>query len=528
MIPLPTIVQHAAATPDRPAVIDDEGALSWASYAEDVRLVAQHLARRLDPADRQRAVLVGDNSAAYIVLASALSTLGIPRVGLDPAGAPNVLAHQLHEVGPTVLAGNSDQLASLADAIGSLPRRPMCVCLDEWPPLRPEQMDAHVERDDIDGCDEWVKPPFSALGFTSGTTDLPKLVVRTSPSEARRTAYFVDRYGFGPDDTHLVTVPLAHASSHGWASLFLTVGATVVVTADPTPDTLIDLAVTHRARTTLMVPPVLAAVVAAAERRPCADLHALRFVLTGGRQVPPRLVRRTISRLGPVLTSYYGTTETGVNLVADSHDLLVKPLTCGRPVPGTFILLLDEDHKPVRLGRAGRVAVSSYMAMSGYGDRPGDCVEHSGRRYLLAADYGRLDAHLQLTLLGRDDGLPGAATVPVIPIEADLLEIEELTDAAVVRTASRQGAPVVTAAIVCAPDADVEQLMVRAEWVLDYHLAQGQPRRVAVVDAIPYGPTGKVRVDDLRQEVDGIPVVRSTTDAVHFSSAEPTSIGALQ
>lgn len=488
MIPLPAIEKIAATTPAGVAVVDDASSLRWDDYADAVRRLSRDLARRLDPTQRQRAVVIAGNSVPYVVLASALATLGIPRVGLDPAADPGVLAHQLREVDPTVVAGSGRAL----DSVGGDPLRLV--------------LDGLLDVPAFEGEVPWTKPEFTALGFTSGTTGLPKLVVRTSPSEARRTAYFVERYGFSSIDTHLVTVPFSHASGHGWASLFLTAGATVVVTADPTPARLIELAVCHGARTTLMVPPVLAAFVEAAEQAPGADLRGLRFVLTGGRQVHPRLLRRAIDRLGPVVTTYYGTTETGVNLVADSGDLLVKPLTCGRPLPDNHVLVLDDDQQPVRAGTVGRVALASYMAMSGYADQPGEVVQRGGLRYLLTADYGRLDAHQQLTLLGRDDGLPAAAGVPVIPIEADVLEIDGIADAAVVRNSAPQGNPVVTVAIVPTFGADIALLVAQAELVLDYHLAMGEPRRVAVIPAVPYGRTGKVLTDDLRRLVEAVPL----------------------
>lgn len=501
MIPLPVIDDHAARHPDAAAIIDDLGSTTWSSYADRVRLVSEALVARLDPDSDNRAVLIGKNRADYVIVASALASLGVPWVGLDPLGDPDVINHQVSEVAPTVIVSTPAGYSMIADTVAALAHPPLLAGFSgdasgafSFAATRPSTL-----HNDPAGQSTWRRPPFLALGFTSGTTGLPKLVLRTTPSEQRRSETLVDRYRFGRGDTHLVTVPFSHASGHGWARLFLAVGATVVLTDDPEPSRLVTLAAAHRVRTTLMVPPLLAEFVAAAEDSPSADLSALRFVLTGGRPMYPRVLRRALARLGSVVSTYYGTTETGVNLVADPADLAVKPGAAGQPLPGNHVLVLGPDRRPVRSGVVGRVALSSYMAMAGYARHDADIIEHDGRNYVLTADYGRLDAHAYLVLTNRDDGLPGADTVPAIQSEGDLLEIAGVADAAIVRAATTDSLlPRVDAAIVTTPGADIELAIKHADYVLDHHLPEWIPRAVTVVPAIPYSRTGKLRAEALR------------------------------
>lgn len=485
MIPLTLIETFAELDPQRPAVVDGHTALTWSDFATHVRSAAGALAARLGSGEEQRAVLIGDNCVDYVVTASALATLGVPWVGLDPLADEAILTHQLGEVDPTVvflgLGAAVDCGASRTLAMGELVGEALAA---------PDKS--------CEALEQWQRPPFTAFGFTSGTTGMPKLVRRTSPSEQRRTETFVQRYGFDRDDTHLTTVPLSHASGHGWARLFLAVGATVLVPSAATPDDQVSLVHAHRVRTSLMVPPVLSAFATAAQGRRDADLSSLRFILTGGRHLHPRILRNATARLGPVVTSYYGTTETGVNLIADPADLAVSPRTSGLPLPGNEVCVIAGDGRPAAPGQVGRIGLASYMAMAGYVHHDEERLTVDGTEYLITADYGYLDAHAKTVLTYRDDGLAAPERVPGHDIEADLLEIDGITDAAVVRRAVPGSAPCLHAAVVVDSNADRDLIHKHADYVLEYRLARTMPCRVEIVDAIPYSPTGKVRTADLR------------------------------
>lgn len=491
MIPL-SLIESFADDPQRPAVIDDHSVLTWSAFAAQVRSAAGALADCLGSGGEQRAVLVGGNCADYVVTASALATLGVPWVGLDPRADEAVLAHQIGEVDPTIVLQGHEAAVDCRERATLA----MNALADERLPEPGRASDALAR---------WQRPPFVAFGFTSGTTGMPKLVRRTSASEQRRTETFIKRYGFDRSDTHLVTVPLSHASGHGWARLFLAVGATVLVPGKATPDDQVSLVHEHGVRTSLMVPPVLSAFTSAADVRPDADLSSLRFILTGGRHLHPRILRKATTRLGPVVSSYYGTTETGVNLIADPADLAVSPRTSGVPLPGNEICVIAADGRPAAPGQIGRVGLASYMAMTGYVHHDAERLIIDGTEYLVTADYGYLDAHAKLVLTYRDDGLAVPESVPGHDIEADLLEIDGITDAAVVRRAVPGSAPCLYAALVVDSTADRDLIHKHAHYVLDFRLARTMPRQVVIVDAIPYSPTGKLRAAELRARIVSAP-----------------------
>ncbi|MGL5861966.1 MAG: class I adenylate-forming enzyme family protein [Phycicoccus sp.] len=508
MIGLATIERFAATAGDRPAVIATDTLITWSDYDQRVRALVPWLATRLTGVASPRAVISATASPGYLVLTSALATLGVPWVGLDPQAPAERSARQLDQVQPSLLGLNAGSRAAEVDAL--VTRRPELTVVDvdrlpgtdgaAAPLMRTGANEPTGPAPRSPWKQSWEPPPFLALGFTSGTTGTPKLVLRSTPSEQLRLQALVARYAFDQDDTHLVTVPFSHASGHGWARVLLSVGATVVLATDTSPEELVHLTEHHRIRTTLMVPPVLAAFTAAAEQS-SADLGSLRFCVSGGRQIPPDLLRRATQRLGPVVTTYYGTTETGLNLVADLSDLAVEPLTAGRPLPGNRVLVMSSTGLPAPCGTVGRVAINSYMAMDGYDDGAADERIVDGERYLVTPDFGYLDDQGRLFLLGREDGLPGAEGVPIIQAEAQLRRLPDVADCVVLRLRS-ECAPVATAALTLR-SADRGGEVVREAGRMLGDLLPTAPRWAAVVPEIPYGPTGKVRsgplIDLLRQ-----------------------------
>lgn len=473
MIPLPLIREHAASRPEADALIGPVNTLTWLGFADKVADLLNGLQRQLDGTPDPRVVIFGPNTIEYVCVSAALATLGIPHLGLDASGPEPTVSHQLAQIAPTVIIA-IDHAALPPTVIRTV----------------------HVA--DLAGApaptQSWTRPAFCAYGFTSGTTGMPKLVIRREPSEARRNELIRTEFHFGPTDVHLVTVPFFHASGHGWARTFLTYGASVVIEPNPTPSTLVELVERHAVSTTLMVPPTLSAFLDAAENSQ-ANLTSLRFLLTGGRHIPSSTIRRVDRRIGDCLHTYYGTTETGVNLFATPSDLRTNPQSAGRPLDGNSVAVL-RNNTAVPNGIVGRVALASFMAMSTYGDADAEWVDLDGVQHLVTADYGYVEPTGSLVLVNRHDGLDAPCAVPTMQLESLLHELSEVKDAVILRLAAHDRTRIV-AAIVPATHTSAQQACTAASRVL----SRARPDLAVEpipVPAVPYGPTGKVQLSALR------------------------------
>ena len=158
------------------------------------------------------------------------------------------------------------------------------------------------------------------------------------------------------------------------------------------------------------------------------DVPTLRLLILGGEVCPDRLVERW-ARPGRRIVNTYGPTEATV--IATYADLSRgKPVTIGRPIPGSRIYLLDEDLRPVLRGEAGEICIGGAGVALGYVGLP----EQTSARFVpnpltpagvartriyRTGDLGRIDAEGNLEFLGRVD-----AQVKLRGYRAELTEIE--------------------------------------------------------------------------------------------------------
>ncbi|MET7484780.1 class I adenylate-forming enzyme family protein [Streptomyces sp. NPDC005538] len=525
MIKLSDIRKHAGRRPGHIAVVDGEVRLTWANLADKVARAATAIEQRLPDIRPARAVFVAENGWELVVAMAAVSSLGIPCVGLDYTAGPQATAGALDQLRPTVVISTAAQRSLLTEVGWPGERDVLDIRLDSEPPKGAPGVSLTELLLTEPGEPRPVEQPFEAFSFTSGTSGIPKLVIRRASFEARRFADLVDQYSFDEDDVHLVTVPLYHASGPGWARIFLSLGGTVVL--GPYDDTaaLVQLIQDEGVSTTLMVPPVLTRVVAHPASEHLHKTSRLHFVLSGGRHLNRWVVNNAWDRLGPVLHLYYGTTETGVNVMIGPEELHVAPCRSGRPMPGNTIAVLDPDDRPVPKGARGRVAIASYQLMDTYATAEPEflTLDYGGRtqRFLLTGDSGFIDEAGRLELTGRNDGVSKAAQgkpldVNIFGLENDLMDLPCVRETSVLRTRL--------------PETGEEALVVPFAPVAPERLASGRraveaacarrvpclPAYVIPVEAIPYSPTGKVRAARLLEMV--LPLVRAEAAARRLSS----------
>ena len=75
--------------------------------------------------------------------------------------------------------------------------------------------------------------------------------------------------------------------------------------------------------------------------------RSLRFVTAAGSRMRPDVVIDFMNHFGDVIYNNYNATEVGAIALAGPADLRAAPDTAGRPMPGTEIRILDEQHRPL-------------------------------------------------------------------------------------------------------------------------------------------------------------------------------------
>ena len=477
------ILRNAAVvTPDAVAATLDDGALTFGEIESTGNRVARHLAG-LGVARGDRVLWWGDTDLEAVPVFSALAKLG-------GVFAPLNARSSLAEIGPVgeyarpriVLAGAShaDAGAELArglgvpfatDIVASAAREPD----GALPPQGLDERDPHV------------------IFFTSGSTGRPKGVVLSHRTNWLRT--FVGATTSAGGGGVVCMFPLFHMA--GWT---IALGAwqgrrAIHFVRVPDAATLLATTARHRAARLYCIPAVWGRVL---EHGVGAyDLSSLTEADTGTSATPVELLRAIKGALPHTATRvFYGSTEAGPSLALGDADLFRKPGSVGVAQPGV----------EVRLDARGEVCVRSPFLMDGYFDNPDATAEALVDGWYRTGDLGAFDDDGYIAIVGRarDVIRTGGETVAPPEVEAVLGAHPDVAEVAVVGVPDAEWGEVVTAVVVVRPGAEpvtVEQL--RA-FCGDRLAGFKQPRRVALVEALPRtAATGQVQrtliVEQLQQ-----------------------------
>jgi long-chain acyl-CoA synthetase len=493
MIPLDQLRVLSSRHPNKPAVSCNGEDISFAVLFATADAKVRFLAHWNGEEKPENAVFISPNRIELIGWLAAFATLKIPVTGIDFSLPEETILELIDALKADVVLVSSLRVPGIDRLIEA--QRAHLIDLDS-----PTVEAVWTNGDDTRDIDTIIaranrEPrPTHLVGITSGTSGRPKLTLRTRSFDVRRFDYFTRSHGFNASDRFLVAIPLYHAAGNGWTRLFLGLGATIEIVDALGPTNLAERILEQAITVTVLTPPLVDRLLAEADDRAEACAFNLRWVLVGGKNFAPVTKTRALDRLGPVVHEYYGTTETGVNVIATPTDLRAFPDSVGRAFDGNHLVILDSSRKPLPVGEIGRVAIASYMNMDRYLNAEADTVELDGERYLVTADTGRLDADGRLFLVNR--ALAGnMGTTPFYKLENDLRALPCISDATVIPRRDDDRTIHVAVAVRNDRMPPSPRLVDRIRALIaSERLEIGQ---LTLLDRIPYSPSGKVRVADL-------------------------------
>ncbi|WP_323055177.1 AMP-binding protein [Saccharopolyspora sp. NFXS83] len=482
--------------PDRPAVIDERGALSFLELEQRTTRLAKGLRAR-GIRDTSRVAVLCRNHHGLVETIVACGKLGVDVVllntGLRPQQVRTVLAEQQADLLVTDVEFTEDlavedsadldldvvlawtegttRKATLEHLIGSstggaLPRRPR-----------------HAR----------------IIVLTSGTTGTPKGARRPAPPGVGPAATIMSRMPLRAGERILLAAPIFHTWGLAAFQLGSAIGATLVLRRKFEPQQALAAVQRHRATAMFMVPVMLQRILdLPREALQPYDTSSLRIVAASGSALPADLATRFQRVFGEVLYNFYGSTEASWVSIANPRDLAESPGTAGRPPRGTSLKILDEHGAQVRDGETGRIFVSNDMLFEGYTGGGGKEVRGG---MLSTGDLGRIDEAGRLQVVGREDDMIVSGGENVYPKETEdaIATLPEVSEVAVIGVDDAEFGQRLAAYVVLTEDADLDAEAVR-ERVRPALPKFALPRDVTFLAELPRNATGKVVPARLREE----------------------------
>ncbi|HJA37489.1 MAG TPA: AMP-binding protein [Candidatus Brevibacterium intestinigallinarum] len=214
-------------------------------------------------------------------------------------------------------------------------------------------------------------------------------------------------------------------------------------------------------------------------------------------------------RTGPFGMTESHTSDTFTfGLDRDDQDLKAEPVYCGYPVPGTSIVIVDDELEPVPQGETGQILLHSPSVLTGYYGNPEATAKTVVDGWLLTGDTGRFDEHGALTYLARTKEMIKVKGMSVFPseVEALLRTHPAIERVAVAPREDAEAGQKPVAFIELREDAGADATAdgIRA-WAKE-QMATYKVPEVVLVDSMPMTATGKIRKTVLVESLGAVAV----------------------
>jgi len=231
------------------------------------------------------------------------------------------------------------------------------------------------------------------------------------------------------------------------------------------------------------------------------DFGNLRICLGGGMAIHEPVASQWQQLTGRTIIEGYGMSETAPVICANPTDATCFSGTVGYPVPGTDVMIVDDDHQPVPDGQEGEIAVKGPQVMLGYWQAPeasAAAMLESG--YLLTGDIGVRTSEGQIRIVDRKKDMILVSGFNVYPAEIDAVFAghPDVAECAAVGVPDGEGGEVVRLFVVPSrPAIDIDALQA---WARERLTGYKRPRDIVLVESLPKNTVGKTMRRLLREQ----------------------------
>ena len=495
---------HADTTPDKPAILFEDGEISYASLMRRIDSCARVLLDSLSIKPGDRVAYLGQNSPEQIVLLFACARVGAILLPLNWRLAVPEHVQLIKHANPLALFvddGFIEHVNGVRGELGSVTLLSFFEAGEQWTSF------GELEAATVNPSALPVRPGLSdedglLLCYTSGTTGAPKGALLSNKALAWNAANSVDMHDMTAEDMVLTSLPMFHVGGLNIQTIpALFAGATVVILRQFDVDLFYQAFEKHPVTLTLVVPTVMHLLMADDRWAKCKPA-GLRMISIGSTVVPAGLVT-AVCDWGVPLVQVYGSTETcPIAAYTPPGDAARKPASTGKTAKHCEIRIVDRKGEKVETGVSGEILVRGPNVMTEYWHDADATREVFTGQWLHTGDIGHLDSEGFLYVDGRlkDMIISGGENIYPALIENLLIECDEIEEVAVVGRPDDYWGEVAVAVVVAKSGCEVD-----SERIVGFCAGRissfSCPREAIIVDRLPRNAMGKVLKEEIRQLV---------------------------
>lgn len=433
MLPLTKIEEISTHQPNKAALITDEVTLSWKNYRNIVKNNIHFLLSSGQiNVNTTRAIIISENNWQLFILYSCLVSSRISYSGID---------YTMSDVQKIAAIERS----SANTVFYSEKNKPSDEILLHFKNTVIFVPINHIKMDTKDTNFDWQEAikklnhndDILSFSFTSGTSGLPKCIYRNSSFDKKRLEMFTKMFEFTGKDIFLVTMPFYHVSVNGWAKLVLVNAGTIIFSNFLSDDDLYYKLVNYNITSMLITPSVLKRLNDKLVQNNFIN-KTVRFIMVGGKNFPTILKDQTINIFGPIVNEYYGSSETGINTIANSLDIQEFPESSGKSMEGSKIVILDTNKNILSSNQVGRITINSFQNAAGYLKKDMEDCYIDNERYIITSDYGYINEKGYVFVTQRVIFDSNKVSTRLFSLENSLRMIRGINDLVIVQDSNNQ------------------------------------------------------------------------------------------
>lgn len=327
------------------------------------------------------------------------------------------------------------------------------------------------------------------IGFTSGTTGMPKGFMRTHASWIRSFEATSEAFELDTIEHMIAPGPLVHSLSLFALMQCLSSGATFHMIQHFSAREVLELCEKFPKMILFVVPTMIESML---EQAIPGKTQVQAIISSGGKWTETSKQRSKEVFKGAKMYEYYGSSESSyISYLNVNNELKMKSI--GKPFSGVEISVRDEYCQEVPAMVTGQLYIRSEMMFSGYYHLPEETKEVFKDSWLILGDYVYLDEDGYLYLAGRSKNRMVTGGLNVFPeeVESVLLQLPEIHEVMVLGMPDPYWGDQVTALVKwTGPDRlSIEEIKQYSR----QHLASFKaPKQLITVDEFIYTSSGKI------------------------------------